>query len=134
MLAHDVDHTGDHHHIRYVANEGFYARNSANLDEFLSPSEIELGFCKHLDALFCKKYQRYGEKERVDDDIGIADPVDTEVCGDRQGRNEEGVRHKAQHESCTSESVKIFALIDRYQSNEGKLRENRENVCDFLMK
>ena len=132
LLAHDVDHTGDHHHIRHVANEGFHARNSANLDKFLCPSKIELGFCKYLDALFCKKHERYGEKQSVDDDIGITDSVDAEVCGDGQGGNEEGVGHKAQHEFCTRESVKIFALIDRYQSDEGKLREDGEDVCNAL--
>ena len=82
--------------------------------------------------LFCKKYQRYGEKERIDNDIGITDSVDAEVCGDGQSGNEEGVGHKAQQKSCARESVKIFALIDRYQSDEGKLRENGEDVCDAL--
>ena len=132
LLAHDVDHARDHYHIRYVANEGFHARDSADLDKFLRPSEIKLGFCKHLNMLFCNKYQRYGEKQSVYDDIGIADSVDAEVCGDRQGRNEECIRHKAQQESCARESVKIFALINRYQNDEGKLRENGEDVCDAL--
>ena len=92
--------------------------------------EFRLG--KYLDFLFPKKYKGHGKEQRIDNNVGIADAVHTEVCRHRQARYKKSVAYQAQHQPHTGEGVKVFALIDGHQGNQRKLGEDSENVGDAL--
>ena len=105
LLAYHVDHAGDHDHVGHVSDEGLHARDTADLGEVLGPAEVEFSLGKDIDSLLGEEDQGHGQQEGVDQDVGIADAVDTEIGGYGQGGDEEGVGHEAKHKSCTCERI-----------------------------
>ena len=132
LLAHHVDHAGDHDHVGYVADKGLHARDAADLGEALDPAEVKLGPGEDLDPLLGEKDQGHGQQEGVDQDVGVADAVDTEVGGYGQGGDEEGVREQAQHQPRDGEGIEVAALVHRHQSHKGELGKDGKDVSDAL--
>ena len=70
-----------------------------------------------------------GKKKRVYDDVGIADPVHTEICRYGQGGYKECIGQERKEKTYPGERIEVFSFIYRYKRDKGKLCEEGENIC-----